>query len=216
MNKKKIIIIIGLFISIIFVLFYLFHYKTGKSGNNISKSTDDVIEYILNISSYEARIEVIIESNKTTNQYRLKQLYSKPNVMKQIIEEPSNLANLTISYDGRNMKLKNTNLGLSKVYEDYEYISQNTLWLSSFIDNYNDNSKIRETENEIIIENNIIYHPYNTKQILYINKKTSLPTKLEIMDNNKNSKIYIKYNEIKLNKIKQNDIIAFKLEKTNL
>ena len=98
--------------------------------------------------------------------------------MKQIIQEPNNLENLTILYDGTNMRIENTSLGLSKIYEQYEYISQNSLWLSSLIDNFNEKSKITETENEIIIQNNNIYNDYNVSQILYINKSSSLPTKM--------------------------------------
>ena len=32
--------------------------------------------------------------------------------------------------------------------------------------------------------------------MLYLNKKTKLPTKMEIKDDNKNTKVYILYNEI--------------------
>ncbi len=216
MNKKRIIIISGLLIAIILILFFSFYYKTQKIGNNINKSTDDIARYILNISSYEAEMEVIVKSNKTTNQYKLKQCYAKPNIIKQTIEEPKNLENLTIIYDGHNMKIENTNLSLTKIYQEYEYISENTLCLSSFIDNYNDNSKIYEKGNEIIIENNNIYNQYNIKQVLYINKEDALPTRMEIKDNNKNNIIYIKYNEIKLNKIKREEILAFKLKDLNL
>ena len=140
MNKKRIIIISGLSISIIFILFFSINYKTQKFGNNISKTTDDIVDNILNLSSYEASLDVTVESNKTTNKYKIKQIYSKPNIIKQIIEEPNNLENLTILYDGKDMKLENTKLSLSKIYEEYEYISQNTLWLSSFIDNYSNDS----------------------------------------------------------------------------
>lgn len=216
MNKKRIMIILGLLISIVLIIFSSFYYKTKKHGNNISRSTDNILEHILNISSYEAELEVTVRSNKTENKYKIKQFYSKPNIMKQIVKEPSNLEDLTITYDGKNMKLENTQMSLSKVYEQYEYISENTLWLSSFIDNYNKDSIIIEKEDELILENHVSYNHYNTKQVLYISKQTALPTKLEIYDNNKNSKIYIKYNEIKLNKTKQNEIIAFKYEKTNL
>lgn len=211
MHKKRIIVISMLIISIILILFFIINYKTQKFGNNISKSSNDIARYILNISSYEADLEVTIESNKNTNKYKMKQLYSKPNIIKQIVKEPQNLENLTIIYDGNNMRLENTNLSLSKVYEDYKYISQNTLWLSTFIDNFNDKSKIYDKKNEVIIENNTIYNNYNVKQILYVDKNKCIPTKLEILDNNKNVKIYIKYNEIRLNKLKKNDIIAFKL-----
>lgn len=216
MNKTKIFIILILIILIILTLFFLIYYKTGKNGNNINKSTEDIVRNILNISSYEAEMEVFVESNKITNRYKIQQLYTKPNIIKQIVKEPSNIENLTITYDGKNMKIENTRLGLSKIYNEYEYISQNILWLSSFIDNYNKNSKVIETEEDIQIENNSIFNNYNIKQVLYINKKTSLPIKLEIYDNNKNKKIYIKYNEIKLNSTKEDEIIAFKLKKENL
>ena len=199
MNKKRIIIISGLSISIIFILFFSINYKTQKFGNNISKTTDDIVDNILNLSSYEASLDVTVESNKTTNKYKIKQIYSKPNIIKQIIEEPNNLENLTILYDGKDMKLENTKLSLSKIYEEYEYISQNTLWLSSFIDNYSNDSKITETDSKIIIENENIYNNYNIRQELYIDKHSGLPSELKIYDNNKNAKIYIKYNEIKLN-----------------
>ena len=211
MNKNRKLIILGLTVLIILILFAFIYYKTQKNVNNINKSTNEIARYILNISSYEADLEVKIESNKNTNKYKMKQLYSKPNIIKQIIKEPQNLENLTIIYDGNNMRLENTNLSLSKIYKDYEYISQNTLWLSTFIDNFNDKSKIYDKENEVIIENNTIYNNYNVKQILYVDKNKCIPTKLEILDNNKNVKIYIKYNEIRLNKLKKNDIIAFKL-----
>lgn len=216
MNKKRIMIILGLLISIVLIIFSSFYYKTKKHGNNISRSTDNILEHILNMSSYEAELEVTIQSNKTENKYKIKQLYSNPNIMKQVVQEPNNLENLTITYDGKNMKLENTKISLSKVYEEYEYISTNTLWLSSFIDNYNKDSIIIEKEDELIVENHIAYNNYNAKQVLHISKQTALPIRLEIYDNNKNSKVYIKYNEIKLNKMKQNEIIAFKYEKTNL
>ena len=44
---------------------------------------------------------------------------------------------------------------------------------------------------------------------LYISKKTSLPLKIEIIDNNNQSRIYIEYKEIKLNNIQKDNIFAF-------
>lgn len=214
MNKKRKLIILGLTVLIILILFAFIYYKTQKNVNNINKSTNEIARYILNISSYEANLEITIESNKTINKYKIKQWYSKPNIIKQTIESPQNLDNLTMTYDGKNMKVENTNLSLSKIYQDYKYISENTLWLSTFIDNYNDNSKIYEKEGTVIIENNVTYNFYNVKEALYIDKKTGKPIELKIFDNSNNNRIYIKYNEIKLNKIKQNDILAFKIKET--
>ena len=75
MKKQKILLIIFIVFFILLILFFLINYKTKNNGNNISKFNGNIKDYILNISSYEAEIEVIVESNKTTNKYILKQLY---------------------------------------------------------------------------------------------------------------------------------------------
>ena len=205
-DKKNIIKVISL-LFLILTIFFTIYYKTKNNWNNNNKSINDLKEYILNISSYEAELEVTVYSNKTTNKYKLKQLYCKPNFIKQVVKEPSNIENLTIIYDGNSIKIENTNLSLSKIYKDYKYINENTICLNPFIDNYNYNSKNYETENEYIFENYNDYNNYNVKQKLYIDKNKKVPIKMEIYDNNKNIKVYIKYNEIKLNKLTKKQIL---------
>ena len=208
MNKKIKILIIILLIIFLLIFFVQRAYKTVKTGNNISKSTDDLIEYILNISSYEAKLEVTIHSNKTTNQYRLEQYWLKPNYSKQIVKEPKNIENLEIIYNGKNLEVRNTNLGLSKIYESYQYLNENVLWLNFFIENYKDEYNVEENADEIILSCKV--ENGKRREKLYINKKTSLPTKIEILDNSNQSKVYIEYKEIKLNNIRENNIFAFK------
>jgi len=206
MNKNlKLFLII---LTAILILFFLiqFVYKTVRTGNNISKSSNDLIEDILDISSYEAELEVTINSNKTTNKYLLHQYYIAPNLSKQIVKEPSNIQGLEIIYNGNKLEIKNTNLGLSKIYENYTYLNGNLLWLNFFIESCNTNKyTTEETENEVILNTKI--GEYNGK--LYINKKTNLPTKIEILDNSNQAKIYIEYKEIKLNNIQQDNILAY-------
>ena len=213
MNKKIKIFSIIIFIIFLLIFFLNITYKTVRTGNNISKSSNDLIEDILNISSYEAELEVTVNSNKTTNKYILHQYYIAPNLSKQIVKEPSNLEGLEIIYDGNKLEIKNTNLGLSKIYENYTYLNGNILWLNFFIENCNINKyKTEETENEIIL--NIKINKYNGN--LYINKKTNLPTKIEILDNSNQSKIYIEYKEIKLNNIHQDNILAYVTKDINI
>ena len=182
-------------------------YKTIKIGNNISKSSEDLIEYILNISSYEAKLEVTVQSNKTTNKYVLEQYYLEPNFSKQVVKEPKNIENLEIIYNGNNLEIKNTNLSLSKIYENYNYLNENILWLNFFIDNYQNNYNVEENNDEIILSTKI--EKYNYRAKLYFSKKTSLPIKIEVLDNSNQTKIYIEYKEIKLNNIRENNIFAF-------
>ena len=207
MDKKIKTILIVLIVIIILMFFMQLAYKTVRTGNNITKSADDLIEYILNISSYEAKLEITINSNKTTNKYVLEQYYMHPSYSKQIVKEPSNLENLEIIYNGKNLEVKNTNLGLSKIYENYNYLNNNLLWLNSFLSNCRENYRVEENKDEIILIADI--ERFNYKGKLYINKKNNNPTKLEIIDNNNSSKIYIEYKELKLNNIQENNIFAF-------
>lgn len=207
MNKKLFLIIITASL----ILFFLTQivYKIIRTGNNISKSSNDLIQDILNISSYEAKLEVTINSNKTTNKYLLHQYYLKPNLSKQIVKSPSNIENLEIIYKENKLEIKNTNLGISKIYQNYTYLNENILWLSSILENCNTNKyTTEETENEIILNTQINEY----KEKLYINKKTNLPTKIEVLDNSNKTKIYIEYKEIKLNNIQQDNIFALLTE----
>ena len=201
MNKRiKIFFLLSL---IVLIFLIQFTYKKVRNGNNIDISKQDLIEYILNISSYEAEIEVTIYSNKTTNKYELKQYYASPESFKQIVLCPENIKGIETIYNEKKLVIKNTNLGLSKIYQNFKNINNSDLWLSAFLENCKQTKYyIKDTDREIIIEN-------GKNHRLYISKEEKRPTKLEIMDNNKNIKAYIEYKEIKVNNIEKNDIFAF-------
>lgn len=209
-NKKKIILFIFviLIVIIIFICFFIKnHYKNQNVGNNMTnKNLEEIEEYILNISSYQAKIEITVESNKNTNKYLLEQTYQKDKLSKQIILEPSNIEGLEIIYAEGKLTINNAKLNLTTVYENYPNLVENCLWIDSFIEDYkqgknNNNANITE-ENEIITmetktrneDNRYIYY----KQ-LFIDKKTGKPTKLLVQDINKKNLIYILYNEITVN-----------------
>ncbi|MBR3832305.1 MAG: hypothetical protein IKJ72_01595 [Mycoplasmataceae bacterium] len=77
----------------------------------------------------------------------------------------------------------------------------NSLFLTTFIEEYkNNDAEILENDEEIIIKmyldkNN---NTYIKSKELYINKKTKLPTKLIIKDNNQKVNTSIIYNDIKI------------------
>ena len=156
MEKKKLIIILGilavLVTSVIIYFFIKNNYKNLKSGNNMSnKNLKEIEEYILSIRSYNAKIEVEIQSNKNKNKYVLEQKYAEPNVQKQIVLEPSNIEGLETIFDGNNLKINNTKLNLSTIYENYSDVTSNFLWLNTFTEEY---KKMIETGKQNIIEQN--------------------------------------------------------------
>ena len=147
--------------------------KTSKIGNN--STSQEIIEYILNISSYETEISVEIKSNKNSNKYKIKQIYIDRNKNEQEVIEPSNIAGAKIIKEGTNLKIENTKLSLTKIIENYPDITQNNLDLISFIENYknNSNSKFKEENNQIIMETTAkTENNYQKYEKLYISKET--------------------------------------------
>ena len=72
-EKKIIIACFSICLIIIIVLFcYFYMVKNLKIGNN--KSSQEVVENILNMKSYDAVIEVEVKSNKNQNKYVIKQI----------------------------------------------------------------------------------------------------------------------------------------------
>ena len=204
-NKKlKLMLIIGL-ISIIIIMIVVIKNKNGttkisKIGNN--SSSQEIVDYILNISSYETKIDVEIKSNKNSNKYKLSQSYIKDEKSIQEVIQPQNIQGVKIIKEKNNLKIENTKLSLTKIIENYQDITQNTLDLSSFIENYknNKNSKYTEQNNQIIMETTALAeNKYQKYEKLYISKETGKPEKMEIKDTNQNPIIYIIYNEININ-----------------
>lgn len=205
-NKKFLITFFVILLISIFIIFFIKNnYKNFKTGNNMSnKSIEEIEEYILNISSYEATVQVTIESNKNTNKYVISQQYISPNKSKQIVLEPSNIEGLEIEYDGQKLSINNTRLNLSKIYENYEYVVGNFLNLESFIEDYKSCKEqgktiLYEENNEFVLEVEQNNNKYVFNKKLYISQETGKPTKLLIDDINEKTVVYILYNEISIN-----------------
>ncbi len=195
-------ILLGILLLIgVFLFFLFFHTKTAKNlkiGNNTS--SQEIVNYILNISSYEAKIEVEVNSNKNKNRYILKQRYQKPDLLEQEILEPSNISGIKMIKNKDQLKLENSDLNLTTIFENYEYVSDNHLDLSSFIKDYKEDEKANwEEENDKI---KMSTTKNQEEKNLIIERATKKPIKLEIKGKNQNTKIYILYNEININSLK--------------
>ena len=201
LEKKKIGLISTLFIVIIVGMvscFIIFSKKTAKNlkiGNNTS--SQEIVDYILNISSYETKIEVEVQSNKNQNKYILKQQYKGPDRIEQEVIEPNNIAGFKISKEGNQLKIENTNLSLSSIFENYEYVADNVLDLCSFIKDYQSDEKAdwKEENNQIIMT----IKQENAERKLFIDRNTGKPQKMEVKWVNKNTTVYILYNEVNIN-----------------
>ena len=201
--RRKSIIIILLFIIIVGVFFYKNSFKKIKIGHN--KSSQEIVDYILNINAYEAEVIIEVKSNKNRNKYILKQTYESPKKSIQEVIEPNNIAGTKIKNEDNKLKIENTHLDLNNIFENYNYLGNNCLDLYSFIEDYkkDNTSKFEEKNSEIIMETKSnTENIYTQNKILYIDKGTYNPIKMEIKDNKHNTTIYILYNEVKVSSFK--------------
>lgn len=199
-NKKLFCFLMIILILIIGIIIYKNVIKNSKIGNNMS--SQEIVDYILNINSYKTKVTVQVNSNKNKNKYILNQEYNTENGYIQEVIEPLNIAGVKIIRKDGNLKIENTSLNLSTIFENYQGLEENGLDLSTFIENYKncDKANFEENNTEIIMKTkNSNENKYVENKILYINKETKMPTKLIIEDNNKNITINIQYNEIELN-----------------
>lgn len=200
--KKKywLILLILIIISVCGLIIFKKSVKNDKVGNN--KNSQEIVDYILNLSSYETQITVTVTSNKNSNKYILKQNYQEPNISSQEVIEPSNITGVKIENDGTNLKIENSSLNINKILENYSYLGNNCLDLSTFISDYKENNESNYEEKDTEIIMNTISNTeniYTHEKTLHIDKNTAKPTQMEIKDNKQNTTIYILYNEVKIN-----------------
>lgn len=210
MKNKKIIfisIIVLVVVSIVIIFLLKTNYKNKNFGNNMSnKNLEEIEKYILDISSYTAKMDVTVESNKNTNKYVIKQTYEKNKKSKQKILEPSNIEGLEIIYEDNKLTINNAKNNLKTMYKNYPNLMENCLWINSFIEDYKvekneGKASIKEENGKVIMmtktrnENN----RYIYSKELYINKEEGKIEKLIVQDINKKNLIYILYNEITVN-----------------
>lgn len=199
--NKKIFFIIILIVFLVFCIFILKNViKKSKNGNNMN--SQEIVDYILNIKKYKSNILVQVNSNKNSNKYILDQEYNENGESIQEVIEPNNISGVKIIRKDKNLKIENSKLNLSTIFDNYQGIGENYLDLNTFIEDYkqNEKSEFEENEEEIIMKtksNN--KNKYTENKILYINKEKRIPTKLIIEDNNQKATINIQYNKIEIN-----------------
>ena len=200
--KNKKILFVFILIIILILIFFIFKNMTKKSKSGNNMSSQEIVDYILNINSYRAKITVQVNSNKNSNRYIINQEFNKENGCTQEVLEPNNIAGIRITNKDGVLKVENSNLNLSSIFENYKELGKNDLDLNVFIEDckLSNNIKSEEVNGEVVIQvKTNKENQYIGNKKLYINKERLIPTKLIIEDNNHNSTINIEYNEIELN-----------------
>ncbi len=198
MKSKKLLLI---FVLICITIFFIFYYIFFILGNNINRSQDEIVDNIINkTNEYEANIDVKVISNKNENYYKMYQIVNDEKSI-QIVDEPENIKGLEIENISNKLIIRNTKLNMEKIYDQYEFLLNNSLFLNVFIEDYKKNtSKIYEENDELIFEVKLdsSKSTYIKYKELHVDKISGVPRQLIIKDNTKKTCISIIYNDIKI------------------
>ena len=199
---KKVFFILIIIILIIFFMFFLFKIKKKKKKNGNNMNSQEIVDKILDLTSYTAKVKVQVNSNKNTNKYVLFQKFNSQEGSMQEVIEPENIAGVKIIKNNNNLSIENSNLDLKTIFENYNGLESNSLDLINFINEYKENNELdfEEKGEEIILKTKARKESkYLENKKLYIDKKSIMPKKMIIQDNNQNETIIIEYIEIELN-----------------
>ena len=132
--KKRKIIFLFIFIIILISIFFIYKNMTKKSKGGNNMSSQEIVDYILNINSYKSKINVQVISNKKINKYIINQEFNKESGCIQEVIEPSNIAGTKITIKDGNLIVENSNLNLTNIFENYKGLEKNDLDLNNFIE----------------------------------------------------------------------------------
>ena len=198
MKKSYIVIIIIAFFLLIFCALY---YNLQKNGNTIINKKEIIESLLENNLNYTAEIEVEVNSNKNTNIYKIKQ-EEKENYSRQEVLDGESIKGLVVELNNKTLKISNTVLNLQKIYENYNNLSNNYLFLSSFIKDCKDENNVVEKiedEENYLIKVKLTNSSYIKEKELYVSKKTNKPVKMIISNSDRKQKASIRYINIEIN-----------------
>lgn len=183
---------------LVLIAFFSFNKKDTKEEFTKQYTKEEIYESfqdkILNISFYECIAEVCVSGNKTPTNYSFKHTYKKPDNYKVEVLSPKSVKGKVIEFNSNKLTINNPNVEDKIIFEDYQ---NKFLFIGNFIANYSYDSAIIDEDDKFLIITKDMPNDYFNKQILYVNKKTKLPQKMQIIDINGNTRFDIIYKDFK-------------------
>lgn len=155
-------------------------------------------EKMVNIKEYTCIAEISASGNKSTKEYVVKHEYKKPDDYKLEVISPESLKGKIIHYTRDKIVVENKTIGdkieLPNTGRENQY-----MFIGDFIKNIlqNENVEVKLTGNNLILRTDIPGgSKYFTTQILYVDKESKNPTKMEILDESGDTRFIIRYKDL--------------------
>ena len=174
-------------------------------NENISTKEEvykDFQKKITSMNGYECEVEVKATGNKSTSTYTAIHKYKKEDQYIVEMTSPKHLKGKIIEYKGDNLKITNPELN-DIVQIQNKGRKDQYLFVGEFIKNYLQTEEIEiNFNNESLILKTEIpgESEYFKYQVMYINKKTKCPERMDVIDEQGNTRFTIKYENFIYNK----------------
>jgi len=186
-------------ISVIFITIFAIVIGCQRRESTKEEIYKEFQKKIIAMSSYKCIAEVEVIGNKSSHNYVFIHNYTKPDYYKLQVVEPKSLKGKTMEYKDDKVIISNPDIK-DKIELPNTDDNKQYLFIGDFIKNYlqNEYVNIKLSNNNLILETIIPGdNEYFNKQILYINKETKNPEKMEILNNEGKPSFTVKYNEFK-------------------
>lgn len=160
---------------------------------------DKLEKHLDKYTGYKTQLEMKITMNDKDSIYKMSERYTLGNKYKLEILEPSESKGMTIEYDGDKIFIQHASIKQSISIGSVKNFDQGILIGKFFRDPYNIQSI---DEEEIDGEKYFVFHnkvedknKYNNRQIIWLKKKDFKPYMLNILDEDNNSRVTIRYED---------------------
>lgn len=157
---------------------------------------------IVTMSSYKCIAEVEAIGNKSTHNYVFIHNYIKSDYYKLEVLEPQNLKGKTMEYKGDKVIITNPDIK-DKIELPNTNDNRQYYFVGDFIKNYlqNEDVNIKLSNNSLVLETIIPGdNKYFAKQILYVNKESKNPEKMEILNSEEKVNFTVNYKNFECKK----------------
>jgi outer membrane lipoprotein-sorting protein len=190
-----------IFISLILLISF-WSIGCNKSGSTKEEVYKDFTNKISKMKSYSCIAEINVVGNKNPKEYIMQHNYTKPDSFKIKVISPENLRGKIITYNKDKIVVKNPNVN------DYIELPNNGvdnqyLFIGDFIKNLfqNEELNISFKGDYLVLETTITSSSkYFSKQVLYVDKESVKPSKLEIHDDEGKTRFTVLYKNFEYNK----------------
>lgn len=158
---------------------------------------------LFEMRSYKCTAVIKINSNKNTIRYKVRQEYVHPSKYRMEIIEPQFLAGVETKSDGSETTISNPGIKGDNLYitENIKAISENSVFLTSFINSYlfSEKATMRKNGEKYILKTESgSKNQYIHFQILTLNQK-GIPETLEMNDLEGRQRMLVTYDEFTYN-----------------